>query len=37
MLEKTGSLEKVKEDWRQHVIFEGERKEKEPIWYSYPD
>jgi hypothetical protein len=37
MLEKSGSLEKVTEDWRQHVISEGERREKAPIWYNYPD
>jgi hypothetical protein len=37
MLEKSGSLEQVTEDWRQHVIFEGERRERAPIWYSYPD
>lgn len=37
MLEKSGSLEKIMEDWRQHVISESERRGIEPFWYIYPD
>lgn len=34
MLDKSGSLEKVTEEWREHVKSEGERKEHEVFWYK---